>query len=227
MSFDPELFQKNVRHLLLKGGVSNFCTATGISEIEFEKNIDSPEPSLKFVLALSDYLKISVDRLLRKDLSFPRTDIKLLVLDVDGVLTEGGMYYTQSGDEFKRFHTRDGMAIKRLTASGFQVAFLSSGINDKLVNNRAALLGVQLAYTGLLPKMEILTKWKDDLKLEWNQIGFVGDDVNDLAVISKCGFTACPADATEKVKSAVDVILETNGGHGCIREFIEKYLLEI
>lgn len=228
MSSDTETFRKNLLSLLTEEMRSSFLD----SNKQYKSSLDSflsgnDEISLSLSLKLSAFMGISLERLSQSDLTKKRADLKLLVLDVDGVLTEGGMFYTQSGDEFKRFHTRDGMAIRRLTKTGFRVAFLSSGINDKLINARAELLGVQLVYVGLEPKLHILERWKTELKLDWSQIAYVGDDVNDVEVMKLCGFTACPADAVVKVKNLSDIILHKNGGDGCIREFIEDYFIEI
>lgn len=153
--------------------------------------------------------------------------IQLLVLDVDGVLTDGGMYYSESGDEFKKFNTKDGLAIKKLVKSGMTVALLSSGININIIRRRAALLEIPLFYCGLDPKIEVLETWRSRLNLSYKQIAYVGDDVNDLEVISKVGFSACPADAVDKVKKAVNVILKRKGGDACVREFIERFVMEV
>ena len=156
-----------------------------------------------------------------------RQDIKFLVLDVDGVLTDGGMYYSESGDEFKKFNTKDGLAIKHLTAAHFPVAFLSSGINKNLISRRAKLLGVQFVYCGLEEKISVLDTWRKKLKLSWSEISYIGDDVNDTKVLSSVGLGACPADAVDRIKKISKVVLKNKGGEGCVREFIEKYITEI
>ena len=91
-------------------------------------------------------------------------NIKFLVLDVDGVLTDGGMYYSNSGDEFKKFNTKDGMGIKLAAAKGIKIGFLSNGKNNALIANRAALLGVEFVYVGFDKKIKILNDWMDQLK---------------------------------------------------------------
>lgn len=152
-------------------------------------------------------------------------NIKFLVLDVDGVLTDGGMYYSNSGDEFKKFNTKDGMGIKLAKAKGIKIGFLSNGKNDVLINNRAALLGVEFVYVGFENKMKILNDWMSQLKLEYSNIAYIGDDVNDAEVISHVGLSACPADAIKSIKEKVNIILTGKGGEGCVREFIDNYLL--
>jgi 3-deoxy-D-manno-octulosonate 8-phosphate phosphatase (KDO 8-P phosphatase) len=227
MSFDNTIYINNVKFLVGEGQGTIFFQNAEVDVKEVVRHIKKGYISLDMAVAISTHFNISLDRLVHRDITKKKTDIKFLVLDVDGVLTEGGMYYAQSGDEFKRFHTRDGMALKKLTKSGFQVAFLSSGINAKLVQSRADLLGVQRTYTGLDPKMGILTAWMKELSVEWDQIAYIGDDVNDVEVMKLAGFTACPSDATTKVKSIVDQVLEKRGGEGCVREFVEEFLMEI
>ncbi len=228
MSSDHSIFLKNVDALLKGDAGKDFHSSQVITQTEINDVLTGKrEPSLSFARAAAAYFGISLDRLTSKDIAVKKPEVRLLVLDVDGVLTEGGMFYTQSGDEFKRFHTRDGMALKKLTKSGFQVAFLSSGINDMLVNSRAKLLGVQNTYVGLDPKLGILDSWLKRMSLGWEEVAYIGDDVNDLEVMKKCGFTACPSDAVAKVKAIADVILDRKGGDGCVREFIEDYLIDV
>ena len=135
------------------------------------------------------------------------------------------MYYTEDGDEFKKFNARDGFGIRNLVKKGMLVAFLSNGKNDKLVARRAELLGVQKVYVGNENKMIILSKWLKELKLSVKQVAYVGDDLNDTEVIKRVGFSACPADALPQIKKSVNIILNAKGGDGCIRELIDNYFL--
>lgn len=155
-----------------------------------------------------------------------KKNIKFLALDVDGVLTDGGMYYSESGDEFKKFNTKDGMGIKLVQKQGIMVGFLSSGINANLITNRAKLLDVQHVYVGFDEKLNILDQWCIKLQIGLDEVAYIGDDVNDLNIIAAVGFSACPNDAVEKVKQIVHVVLKKNGGDGCVREFIDTCLLE-
>lgn len=150
--------------------------------------------------------------------------IRFLVCDIDGVLTDGGMYYSESGDEFKRFNTKDGLGIKTLTARNFPVAFLSSGINKKLIQRRADLLGVQFVHVGLEKKVAILETWRKKLGLDWSEIAYIGDDVNDLEVMMLAGVAACPSDAVPAIREISSLVLKTKGGEGCVREFIDRFL---
>ena len=156
-----------------------------------------------------------------------KAKIKFLVLDVDGVLTDGGMYYSESGDEFKKFNTKDGLGIKKIMTVGVKVAFLSSGKNVNLITNRAKLLGVKYIYVGMDEKLKILEQWCKELNIGMDNIAYIGDDVNDLKVMEKVGVAACPADAVEKIRKSADVILLKKGGDGCAREFIERFIMAI
>ncbi|MBL4587530.1 MAG: 3-deoxy-D-manno-octulosonate 8-phosphate phosphatase, partial [Flavobacteriales bacterium] len=89
--------------------------------------------------------------------------IKFLVLDVDGVMTDGGMYYTESGDQFKKFNTKDGMAIKIAQKNGLKIGFLSSGSTEHIIQNRAKTLGVEYVYVGPKPKIDVLKDWCTEL----------------------------------------------------------------
>jgi 3-deoxy-D-manno-octulosonate 8-phosphate phosphatase (KDO 8-P phosphatase) len=154
-------------------------------------------------------------------------NIKLLVLDVDGTLTDGGVYITEKGDEFKKFNTKDGLAIRYLTKNNFQVGIISASISKEIVKYRANMLGIQHLYIGEKNKLEILTEWIIKLNINFENVAYVGDDVNDLSVIQKVGLSACPADAVEAVKKQCHIILQRNGGDACVREFIEKNIADI
>ena len=154
-----------------------------------------------------------------------KSKIKFLVLDVDGVLTDGGMYYSNSGDEFKKFNTKDGMGIKLAIEKGIKVGFLSNGKNDVLINNRAKLLGVEHVYVGFDNKLFVLDQWLKELNLSYENVAYVGDDINDLEIINVVEYSACPNDAVDKVKAVAKYMMDTKGGEGCVREFIEEHLL--
>lgn len=153
-------------------------------------------------------------------------EVKLLVLDVDGVMTDGGMYYTESGDQFKKFNTKDGIGIKMAQRQGTRVAFLSSGTNTNIINARAQTLGVELVYAGTDEKLGILSGWCKELGIAFDEVAYVGDDVNDLECINAVGLSACPSDAMDAVRSRVTVVLTNGGGQGCVREFIDNCILK-
>ena len=153
-----------------------------------------------------------------------KSEIKFLALDVDGVMTDGGMFYTDSGEEIKRFDTKDGRGIIELQKSGVQVGLVSSGFRSEIIDGRAKTLGINKVYVGTEPKLGILKAWCKELDINLHEVAYIGDDVNDREIINAVGFSGCPADGMNTIKEIVDVVLTRNGGQGCIREFIEEHL---
>lgn len=182
------------------------------------------------LLKISKASAYSVADLLEKDIAkseaFDPAKIKLLVLDVDGVLTDASMNLTEGGDEFKRFNAKDGMAIKRSQKRGVETAIISNGSRGKAINHRADMLGIDRVYVGKAKKIEILEVWLNEMNLNFSQVAYIGDDLNDIEIMKKTAVSACPRDAAEDVKKIASINLSKNGGYGCVREFIEKYLLE-
>ncbi len=152
--------------------------------------------------------------------------LKLLILDVDGVMTDAGMFFTENGDQFKKYNAKDGMAIMALDKIGVKAGIISSGFKLEMVKARAELLNIKHLYVGRDPKLNILNNWCEELSLNLSEVGIIGDDINDLAIMNKVGFSACPSDAVLKVKETVDVVLQSKGGRGCVREFIDYYMLD-
>ncbi|UZR93268.1 KdsC family phosphatase [Chondrinema litorale] len=179
-------------------------------------------------IKLANLLDVPIDQLISKDYqlleAFNTKEIKLFIVDIDGVMTDGGMYYSEQGDEFKKFNTKDGLAIRAITKEDFPVGIISSGFNKKLIQRRADLLGIKWLSVGTKPKIEVLKEWCDALHISYENIAYIGDDLNDLEVMQTVGLSACPADATGKIKGTARVILSKKGGEGCVREFIENYL---
>ena len=188
------------------------------------------EPDLITLVQLSEKLNTPVDALLKKDLEgqqkrIRRQKIKLILLDVDGTLTDGGMFYSTSGEQFKCFNVKDGMAIRRVSKFyPVTFGFISGSSKVSILKDRAEALNVPLVYGGNRPKVKVIEEWLLELNVSWKQIAYVGDDVNDLPAIKRVGLSACPADAEPAVKAAADVILTLNGGRGCIREFLQGVL---
>lgn len=152
--------------------------------------------------------------------------IKLLILDVDGVMTDAGMFFTENGDQFKKYNAKDGMAIMSLTKKDFQVGIISSGFKLEMVKSRAELLKIQHIYVGRDEKIGVLKEWCKKLDISLDNVAIIGDDINDLSIMNAVGFSACPADAVYRVKKTVDLVLSKKGGNACVREFIDHYLLE-
>lgn len=152
--------------------------------------------------------------------------IKLFLTDVDGVLTDAGMYYTESGDEFKKFNTHDGMGLMLLKEAGIKRGIITTE-NTKIVERRAAKLKMDYLYQGkgfgskLAAALEICEKENISIK----EVAYVGDDVNCIELLKAVGIAACPANALPKVKAIPNIIhLQKKGGDGAVREFIEMIL---
>lgn len=151
--------------------------------------------------------------------------IKLLILDVDGVMTDAGMYYTESGDQIKKYNAKDGMAILKAQEKGLICGIISSAFTDKMVRNRAEVLKINRVYVGRDQKINVLKQWCEELKLDLSEVAIIGDNINDLSIMREVGFRACPKDAVQEVKKEVDIVLTKNGGEGVVRELIDNYLL--
>lgn len=167
---------------------------------------------------------ISLENLVSYNLQaqdLPWEKIKFIFLDVDGVMTEGGMFYTEKGDEFKRFDTKDGMAIKKAQEVGIQFGIISSGYRAEIINHRAAMFGIEHVYVGRDKKELIAEAWLKNAGLDWNQCGYIGDDVNDKEMMQRVAISAAPANAVQTIKQTASFVLQQNGGHACVREFIQ------
>ncbi|MHC4915652.1 MAG: KdsC family phosphatase [Planctomycetota bacterium] len=150
-------------------------------------------------------------------------DIKLLVLDVDGVLTDGRLYYGPRGEELKAFDVRDGAGIKFLQAAGVEVAVLS-GRESEALRRRLDDLGVTLAVTGAKDKAAELRAMAASRKLEPEEVGYMGDDLMDLPAMRLAGWSACPVDAVPEVREAAEHVTAASGGRGAVREVAEHLL---
>ena len=150
--------------------------------------------------------------------------IKVFLSDVDGVLTDGGMYYTESGDEFKKFNCYDGMGMKLLQQRGYKVGILTS--EDRKVNrNRANKLNLDYQFHGIKNKLDFIVEFCDKENIDLSEIAYIGDDINCFDLLSKVGIAACPKNAIQKIKSIPNIIqLNSEGGYGAFREFAELYL---
>ena len=152
-------------------------------------------------------------------------NIKLLVLDVDGTMTDGGVYIMEDGSQFKKFNAKDGLGIQRAMKAGIEVGIISHSLITAMVEARANMLGLNYFYVGQDSKLAVLEKWKTKLNLSDNEIAFIGDDLNDLEIMKQVGTSASPADAVSEISKIANIHLSKKGGEGCVREFIEMYLL--
>ena len=156
-----------------------------------------------------------------------KKNIKLFLCDVDGTLTDGGMYYSESGDELKKFNTRDGMGFQLLREAGIKTGIITSE-DTQIVENRAKKLKIDYLRQSKRDggKVAAAREICDELGITLQDVAYIGDDINCYDLLTKVGFAACPADACEKVKSIPGIHLMTKkGGEGCVREFIEKVML--
>ena len=149
--------------------------------------------------------------------------IRLFATDVDGVLTDAGMYYAESGDEWKKFNTRDGMGIKLLQKAGIITAIVTQE-RTKLVARRAEKLTIPELHQGVLDKLSLVREMASRHGLTLSQVAYIGDDINDLETLKAVGFSATPADGMPQVAAAVDYICQKKGGEGAVREIIEMIL---
>lgn len=149
--------------------------------------------------------------------------IRALVTDVDGVLTNGAVYYGPEGERLKRFYIRDGMGFERLRNAGYQVVVMT-GENSELVHRRMEKLQVQHYFPGAKDKYSLLLQWCREHNIQPAEVAFLGDDVNDLAAMQLCGLKACPADAFNQIRSIADYVCHRPGGQGAFRELAELIL---
>ncbi len=158
--------------------------------------------------------------------------VKVFLTDVDGCMTDGGMYYTESGDEFKKFCVYDGMGIVLLRKAGIPCGILTSE-NTNIGLKRGKKLGLEYVYTGVgrvvdgvkMTKLDAARTICKELDITLDEVCFVGDDVNDLDLLQHAGVAACPANAVEVVKAVPGIIhLTKKGGEGAIREIAEMIL---
>ena len=154
-----------------------------------------------------------------------RDKIKLIVADVDGTLTDGGMYISDSGEEFKKYNTKDGMGMKLLIKQGYKVGILSASHSHNTVIKRSEMLGCHYCYVGKESKLEILKRWKEELRISFDEIAYIGDDVNDKAIIDLVGLSVCPSDAVDLIKKSVDYVMDKKGGEGCFREMADRFFI--
>ena len=152
--------------------------------------------------------------------------IELIVLDVDGTLTDGKITYTSNGDELKSFDVADGLAIAVWTKKFAKKAAIITGRKSALVERRAKELGISHLHQGIHNKDEVLENILKEEGLEWNQVAAIGDDLNDYKMLKKAGLSFTPANGTSYLKDFVNVVCENKGGEGAVREMMEYIFKE-
>ena len=152
--------------------------------------------------------------------------IKLLVMDVDGTLTDGKIYMGASGESFKAFDVKDGYGIcELLPQNGIKAAILT-GRESSIVLQRAKELGISYVMQNVKDKKAAIAEIAEEIKCDYSQIAYIGDDIIDIAAMQLCGVRGCPADAVEEVQAICDYISVKNGGDGAVRDFIEWLVKE-
>ena len=147
-------------------------------------------------------------------------DVKLLLLDVDGILTDGSIAYTDEGKEIKTFNVRDGFGINILRKAGVETGLITARSSEALVR-RSQDLQLKYVYQGIRKKVEMFEKVREELNLQAQEIAYMGDDWLDLSLLSRVGFSATASDASPEVKKIVDYVARYPGGRGAVREVCE------
>jgi len=162
---------------------------------------------------------------MRPDLSERAKKIKLLLMDVDGVLTDGSLYYTERGEEIKVFNVRDGLGIKLIQKVGIKTGVIS-GRDSKALLNRLKELGIDEIHLGHYEKLEVLEEITKRNSISYEEIAYIGDDYVDIPVLRRVGFPIVVGDAPAVVKEHALFITKNSGGRGAVREAIE-FILEL
>lgn len=149
--------------------------------------------------------------------------IKLVAFDIDGVMTDGGLHYTDDGGELKTFNVQDGLGLKLMQRAGIELAIVT-GRTSGVVAARAADLGIEHVYQGVADKRAAVAGLLDKLGLHWPECAFMGDDLIDLPAMTQCGLAIAPANARPIVKERAHAVTDAAGGHGAVREAVEFIL---
>ena len=155
-----------------------------------------------------------------KDLS----NIKMLVMDVDGTLTDGKIYVGEHGEVFKAFNVKDGYRLINISKYNI-IPMIITGKQSEILSKRAAELKIEEVHQGVDDKLKVLDEIIKRYNLSYDNVAYIGDDVNDLECMKVCYLKACPADALDEVISIVDYVCKSNGGNGAVREFIDLIIM--
>ena len=161
----------------------------------------------------------------RSSLQTMASDLRILLLDVDGVMTDGGIILTGQNQEAKRFDVQDGMGVNMLRSAGLMVGIVTSRTSD-VVQRRATELNIDELFQGVKDKPSVLASLTDNHGIEPAQAAFVGDDLQDIPLLRRVGIAIAVANAVSEVKTCCDYVTRTEGGHGAVRE-VAEWLLEL
>lgn len=151
--------------------------------------------------------------------------IKLVLTDIDGVWTDGGMYYDQTGNEWKKFNTSDSAGVLFLKKLNIPCGIIT-GEETKIVKRRAQKLKIDYLYQGVSDKLEVANELCEKLNISLSEVAYIGDDINDIHLLKEVGFSACPDNAPNYIKSMVNLTTAKKGGEGAFREFVEFLITE-
>ena len=151
-------------------------------------------------------------------------DIKIVLTDVDGVLTDGGMYYSEKGEVLKKFNAKDGMGVEILLRSKVKTVLLTRE-NSNIVKKRGSKIKAAATYIGTFNKESQLQKICKKFQVLPAEIAYIGDDLNDLEIMKLVGFSAMPSDGIKDLRKIVDYVCKNNGGHGAFREIADLIVL--
>lgn len=149
---------------------------------------------------------------------------KLILTDIDGVWTDGGMYYDKEFNELKKFNTSDSVGVLFCKNLGIEVGIIT-GENTPIVKRRAEKLKIKHTYLGVKNKVEVSLKICEDLNISLSDVAYIGDDINDIPLLSKVGLAGSPSNAKEYVAKYSSIITNSRGGEGAFREFVETILV--
>ncbi len=150
---------------------------------------------------------------------------KLIITDVDGVLTDGGMYYDQTGNEWKKFNTADSAGVLLCKKLNIKVAIIT-GEKTEIVKRRAEKIKVDYFFDGVKNKVEVAESLLQTLNISFSDVAFIGDDINDINLLQMVGIAGTPNNGIEFIKSFANIVTKKNGGEGAFREFVEAVLLQ-
>jgi YrbI family 3-deoxy-D-manno-octulosonate 8-phosphate phosphatase len=148
---------------------------------------------------------------------------KLILTDIDGVWTDGGMYYDQTGNEWKKFNTSDSAGVLFCKKAGIPVGIIT-GEDTEILKKRVQKLDISIVYQGINDKLSVAKELCKTLNITLNDVAYIGDDIGDLKLLQNVGISAAPFNAPEYIKSKVDFITVKSGGQGAFREFVETIL---
>jgi 3-deoxy-D-manno-octulosonate 8-phosphate phosphatase (KDO 8-P phosphatase) len=158
-----------------------------------------------------------------KELIKKASQVKALIFDIDGVLTDGKITYDDSGKEIKSFNVKDGLIVSHLRKAGILVGAIS-GRESNAVSKRAAELKLDFCHQGIVDKASVFLKLIEYHELKKKQVAYIGDDINDLSILRQVGLAACPVDAPVYIRKRVEVVTAAKGGNGVMREVADLIL---